>query len=224
MTVAAAGLVLVVAVGRQAPAVSTGLRWTPASRPPRPPLEIGLDLGEGMAWAVQDQSADNRWLTTALLVIASLALLVGVAWWVRRALSRRRTQSRSIAPTGGDLGAAGTADARIVRSGLASALQILDAEPDASNAVVRAWQRLEEAAADAGLDRRPAETASEFTARLLRRSHGSTEPISVLLSLYQRVRFGHHTPSAPEIAAAHEALVALVARWQADLPGRRGPR
>jgi hypothetical protein len=86
---------------------------------------------------------------------------------------------------------------------------------------VRAWQGLEDAAAAAGVTRRPAETTSEFTARILYRSRDSAEPIDVLLALYQRVRFGGHSPDASEIVAARDSLAALVDLWRTDLPERR---
>ena len=60
--------------------------------------------------------------------------------------------------------------------------------------------------------------------RLLYRSRRSAEPITVLLSLYQRVRFGHHAPTTDEIAAARNALAILLDLWQADFPERRSAR
>ncbi len=218
VTCAAAGFALVVAVGLQAPAASVGLRWTPSPRSRTlPPFPIDLDgpgfefEGSGIGWP--------PWVVWVLAALVAMAILYGVVRWLRHLM--RRAPAISVVRTGADVGAPSEADARIVRSGLAAALLILDSERSSTDAVVLAWQGLQDAAAAAGLDRRPAETASEFTARILYRSRGSAEPIAVLLSLYQRVRFGHHAPNATEIAAARHSLATLVELWQADLPERR---
>lgn len=215
---AAAGLALVVVVGLQAPAVSVGLRWTPSPRSRTlTPFEIDLD-GPGFEFA----GSEIRWPPWVVWIVytfAAMVILYGVVRWLRHLL--RRGPARNVARTGTDVGSPSEADARIVRSGLAAALVILDSERSATDAVVLAWQGLQDAAAAAGLERRPAETASEFTARILYRSRGSAEPIAVLLSLYQRVRFGHHAPDAVEIAAARHSLATLVELWQSDLPERR---
>ncbi len=218
---AAAGLALVVAVGLQAPAVSSGLRWEPEPRT-RKLIELQLEPFELIPLVARDAQPGNgwpSWLAWALTALVAFAMLVAIVRWLRRRM--RRAADITVAGTGADSGLPSEADAKIVRSGLAAALQILASDRSASDAVVQAWQGLEDAAAAAGLDRRPAETASEFTARLLYRSRGSAAPIAVLLSLYQRVRFGHHAPSAAEIAAARDSLATLVALWQSDLPERR---
>jgi hypothetical protein len=224
---AAAGLALVVAVGLQAPAASVGLRWQQTQRGQEllefPPLSFGGSLplaGE------QQANGWPAWLTWALAVIVALAILFAFARVIRHLIRHlmRRAPLVNVVGTGADAGAPSEADAKIVMSGLASALQILNSERSSSNAVVQAWQGLEDATAAAGLKRRPAETASEFTVRILYRSRGSAEPIAVLLSLYQRVRFGHHAPIADEIAAARSALATLLDLWQADLPERRTAR
>lgn len=189
----------------------------------RPPLD-GLG-GDPVTWRVADARPDTS--LTAVLALLAVALILALVWWLRRAMRRRGDNVAAIEAfaTGGDrLGAPSEADARVVRSGLAQALEILTAGPRSDNAVLRAWQRLERAAAEAGVDRRPAETAAEFTARILRRSTGSAQPIAVLLALYPRVRFGEHTPTAHEVAEAHTALSELVERWRRDLPERRASR
>lgn len=184
----------------------------------------GLELGDPMLKLV-GSAADNRWLSTVVSTLGALlalVILVAMMRWIRRIT--RRAPAITVGGLGADSGAPGEADAKIVRSGLAVALQILDSEREPGNAVVRAWRGLEDAAATAGLARRPAETASEFTARILYRSRGSAEPIAALLSLYQRVRFGHHAPTDAEIATARDSLAVLVELWQADLPERRQSR
>ncbi len=219
---AAAGLALVVAVGLQAPATSVGFRWKPT---PREWVIVPLEQESGNIAFGSGGAADDSWLSWLLIALIALAVLAALRvlarWFLRRT---RRAPALTVARTGADAGAPSEADAQIVRSGLAAALHILTTEPYSGNAVVRAWQGLQDAAALAGLERRPAETASEFTARILYRSKRSAEPIAELLSLYQRVRFGHHSPSEAEVAAARASLATLVDLWQADLPQRRPSR
>jgi hypothetical protein len=219
-TCAVAGLVLVVAVGLQAPALSVGLRWkwTPRSSS-LPPIDV--EPFERGAIELAGSGERNPWPFSALAWILAALVALGILVWVMRRILRNTRSSPAITLTG--MGADGVPrepDAQTVHSGLAAALQTLTSERDPGNAVVRAWQDLQDAAAAAGLDRRPAETTSEFTARILYRSRNSAEPIDLLQSLYQRVRFGDHSPDAGEIASARDSLRALVEIWQADLPDR----
>lgn len=212
---AAACLALVIAVGLQAPAVSAGPRWTPGPRfgPKRIPVEAVT-----IEWDPSFPPGDG-WPTWATWMLAVLAAFL-VGRWIRH-LTRRPPRTNA-ARIRADSGVLSEADAQILKSGLAAAIERLSSsDRDLGNAVVQAWQGLEDAAAAAGLHRRPAETASEFTARILYRSRKSTEPIAVLLNLYQRVRFGEHTPDADEIATARHSLEVLVSLWQADFPERR---
>ena len=162
------------------------------------------------------------WVTWALVALFALAILVGIARWLHQLT--RRVPAISVARTGVDSHLPREAEARILQSGFAAAIEILISERNPGNALVQAWQGLQDAAATAGLHRRCAETASEFTARILNRSRRSAQPISVLLSLYQRMRFGEHTPNVSEIAAVRDSLAVLVEIWRADFPERRWSR
>jgi len=216
----AACLALVMAVGLQAPAVSVGLRWTPGPRSRTMEL-IPIEPLESLEFA-RDGQPDNNWfywVTWALAALVALAILVLVVRWILRLT--RRAPARNVARTGADSSRPGEVDAQILQSGLVAAINILTSERDPGNAVVQAWQSLQDAAASAGLNRRPAETASEFTARILYRSRGSAAPIAVLLSLYHRVRFGEHSPNADDLVAAQDSLALLVDLWRADFPERR---
>lgn len=216
---AVASVALLIAVGLQAPAVSVGLRWKPETQtrtyPPIPPWEMNgaIPNFEGGS----SEPSRMKWVLLALIAFGLLALVVR---WIRNRLPR----PIHVARLGADSGVVSEAGAQILQSGLAAAIQSLSADDrDLGNAVVQAWQSLQDAAATAGLHRRPAETASEFTARILYRSRRSAEPIAALLSLYQRVRFGEHSPHPDEIAAARHSLLVLVGLWEADFPKRRLP-
>jgi hypothetical protein len=221
---AVAGLVLVVAVGFQAPAHSVGLRWRlpRSARRSLEAIEIDAPSPRELPGFAEPELG---WLGRLGWILAALIAFGMLVWVVRRILRiMRPPPAITVAGVGSDSGAAGEPDAKKLQSGLAAALQVLTSERDPGNAVVRAWQGLQDAAAAAGLDRRPAETTSEFTARILYRSRQSAGAIDVLQSLYQRVRFGDHFPDAGEIAAARDSLAALVELWRTDLPERRRRR
>ena len=218
---AVASLALVIAVGLQSPAISVGLRWTPAPRFRPRDIDIKPLDGFGPDPLLHLSVGWPTWTTSVLATLVALALLAVLVRWLFRLT--RLPPRMNIARLGADSGVLSEANAQILQSGLAAAIEILSADGadrDLGNAVVQAWQGLEDAAAAAGLHRRPAETASEFTARILYRSRRSAEPIAALLSLYQRVRFGEHYPTADEIATARHSLDVLVGHWQADFPKR----
>lgn len=220
LTCGAASLVLLVTVGLQAPAVSVGLRWKPSPRGPLfPPLEPFEGLNLEFPSSARGGFGWLSWLGWILGGLLALVILRWVVRWIYHLI--RPTPSITAAATGADSGAPAERDVEVVQAGLAAALRRLTSERDPGNGVVRAWQGLEDAAAAAGVDRHPAETTSEFTARLLYRSRDSVEPIEVLQSLYQRVRFGEHSPDAAEIASARESLATLIELWRTDLPERR---
>lgn len=217
-----AGLALVITVGLQAPAVSIGLQRTGIQTST---LELDpLDLGPGVESTTITLSGGSwlSWLIWGLTVLAGTVMLVAIVRWLLRMI--RRPPETTAARTGQDTGVVSEAEARIVQSGLVAAIEILATERDPGNAVIQAWQGLQDAAATAGLHRRSAETTSEFTARILYRSRGSAAPIAVMLALYQQVRFGEHLPTASEITAARNSLAELVELWRADFPERRTTR
>ena len=57
-----------------------------------------------------------------------------------------------------------------LRTGIELALQVLDEQREPADAIVRAWLGLQETAAESGIVRRPAETPTEFTSRILGRA------------------------------------------------------
>ena len=220
---AVAGFVLVVAVGLQAPARSVGLRWKPAPSAHRslPAIEVPKPGPRELPPLAEPDFGLLGRLGWILAALVAAWILYRAARWILRIT--RPSPTITVAGAGADSGVPREPDAQVLQTGLAAALQVLTYHRDPGNAVVRAWQGLEDAAAAAGLDRRPAETASEFTARILYRSRDSAAPIDVLLSLYQRVRFGDHSPDAGEIDAARDSLATLVELWRTDLPERRRP-
>lgn len=215
--------ILVAIVARQAPADSAGVRWQTT----RKFREIAIEPLEPttLPQFPTGTPSGNEWLRWFAASLALLLLLVLLRTGLRQLTSnRQRSQALNITTADDTILSTTEADARVLATGLAAAIDVLGAERDVGNAVVKAWQGLEDAAATAGISRQPAETASEFTARILYRSQRSAAPIAVMLTLYQRVRFGEITPHADDIATAQDALATLKSLWDSDLPERRHQR
>src|SRR6201999_1893445 len=107
------------------------------------------------------------------------------------------------------------------------ALQVLDEQREPADAIVRAWLGLEGTAEESGIVRRPAETPTEFTSRILSRAFGDHEAVRTLLRLYLRTRFGDHPVTDDDVAAVRAALQELVTTWRrgdAVTPASVGPR
>jgi hypothetical protein len=99
-------------------------------------------------------------------------------------------------------------------TGIELALQVLDEQREPADAVVRAWLGLEETAEQSGLVRRPAETPTEFTSRILSGAFADDRAIGTLLRLYLRARFGDHPVTSGDVAAVRKALQELVRTWR----------
>jgi len=74
------------------------------------------------------------------------------------------------------------------------------------NAIVECWHRFELAAAAAGVDRRPWETSSEHTLRILNLVEAAPASVSRLAGLYREARFSEHELTEADRTAALEAL------------------
>jgi Domain of unknown function (DUF4129) len=77
------------------------------------------------------------------------------------------------------------------------------------NAIVACWDRFEEQAERAHVARRPWETSSEFTLRLLERVSADPAAVARLESLYHEARFSSHEIDETSREAAVEALHAI---------------
>lgn len=144
-------------------------------------------------------------------------------WWIPGRWRRHRPQPESDRPVAEAL--AGAADAGLRRIG----------EGEPADAVVACWVLLEHAAADAGVRRRPAETVSELTARVLAQHEVSAAVLGELADLYREARYSGHRLGEPERDRARAALTVVRAELAgtppapladppaplADLPDRR---
>ena len=108
------------------------------------------------------------------------------------------------------------ADTPALRTGIDLALQALDEQQrDPADAIVRAWLGLQETAEESGIARRPAETPTEFTSRILRGALTDDRAIKTLLRLYLRTRFSDHPVTQADVADVRAALQELLRTWPA---------
>jgi len=155
---------------------------------------------------------------TVLLVVALLIALVVAVLLIRLLIGairdrRRRPARQRLLPIDAQ-SAPDVADAPTVLRGIAAALAAFDEHREPGDAVVRAWLGLERAAEDAGFARAPAETPTEFTARVLTRTGADRVALRTLLRLYLRARFGDGAITAADATAAREALRVLEVSWE----------
>lgn len=165
-------------------------------------------------------STAGAWFARVLLTLLVVAVLVVVVFALRRLRSSARgaddvveidRTEHAVALGADEVDAA--AELPALREGFDRAAQALRDEREPRDAVVQAWLGLEEAARDAGVSRRPSETATELTTRLLARVSSDEQAARTLRDLYLRVRFGGYEPGPADVATAREALAALVAAW-----------
>jgi hypothetical protein len=183
-------------------AVSTAVITPPASQAPQRPFA----------------SLPPLRLPEVVLVVAVVVLgLALVAWAVRYAPRphwRPRRPSRPERPVAAEPEAA---DRRPLAEAADRALADMD-QPDAREAVIRSWLLLGEAAAEAGVPPRPAETAAEYAARIAAEFYVPVPMLTRLAELYREARFSHHEVGGPQRAEARE----LLERLSGDLEhGRR---
>ena len=149
-------------------------------------------------------------VAAAVLVVYLLLRYVGgpLVTSVRGLRRRRRRRRRAESADETDFAVLRPADAvktAMLEDAEAQRQEVVAAESP-RNAVVACWHRFETQAAAAGVARRPWETSSEYTMRVLDLVDAHQPAVSRLGSLYREARFSEH-----ELTEAHrqEALEAL---------------
>jgi hypothetical protein len=95
------------------------------------------------------------------------------------------------------------------------------AEP--TDAVIAAWLSLEDAAAESGVRRHPAQTPTEFTLGVLTATKADADATRELLALYHLARFSTHPVTAEDVERASRCLGAIAASWHAAHGVAAGP-
>ena len=142
---------------------------------------------------------------TLLLVLLGLTLLTDVVSlptlrrWKRKNVSSD-VELADVPPEEGD---------EAMHTAVDRALLELDDQPDAREAVVRAWLLLGEAAAVAGTPRRPSESAREYARRLASVHRLPSASLERLAALYREARFSDHEVLPAQRELARTELFAL---------------
>jgi hypothetical protein len=201
-------------------AAATGSSWNVTDRfgvfglepgPMMPSLPPAPSNAPGSPPPLQDSGVGS---VVVPVLWGALALAVlGLAYWVWRVLPRRPVKAPAAEAAGSQVSGAGSPDAPAVRQGVREAQQLLDAVADPTDAVLAAWVALEDAAAGSGVPRRPADTPTELTARVLAATAADEDAATTLLGLYHRARFSAGGVGPEAVVEARRCLGALATSW-----------
>ncbi len=216
------GVIVVLAAGIGGTAHFGGARWYPhlggAVHPTAPITKQPVVAHAPLKPARRARTTITLplWL---VLVLAGL-LVIGIAaflrwlWTKRRAPAAPELHGAAVQVAPQPVAAEPEPEPEALLSGIELALQILDERREPGDAIVRAWIGLQETAAASGIVRRPAESPTEFTSRILAGAFADDRALRTLLRLYLRTRFGDHPATAGDVAAVRDALEQLVASWR----------
>ena len=189
----------------------------PLTLPPMPTVSGEPEPGDGSSWLTAID-----WRILAMVLGLALGLLIA-AWLIRR--WRRfappaEPDAGQVAGAGGALALAEPALPPLIAAARA-ALEALGSAASSDDAIVAAWLAVERGAADSGVARRPAQTATEFTVSVLERTSADPAAIATLRGLYLRARYAHgdaaaaHRTGPAEVAQAAACMQALERAWAA---------
>lgn len=167
--------------------------------PPAPEMPEG---GPESTW-------DLSWLGWLLTAVAAVALVL----LALRLVNYARRPRQSDPDSSGVLTGTAEPDLPTLREGVSHAERHLRAAGPPRDAIIAAWVAIEDAAERSGAPRRPAQTPTEHTATVLRRTGADPDAAHRLLGLYHRARFSDAEPTAADLTAAAEALADLAASW-----------
>ncbi|MET1006677.1 MAG: DUF4129 domain-containing protein [Propionibacteriaceae bacterium] len=158
--------------------------------------------------------ANLSWVVPTLIALAVLAALV-LLWWLRRRYLASGVERRGAREVGETVLLPVQPELPVLRRGAEAAQRSLDEIRDPNNAIVAAWLALEEAAASSGVQRKPAETPSEFTVDVLGSTDANPEATQELLTLYHRARFSSAGVTRADVYRAGDCLAVLADDWAA---------
>jgi hypothetical protein len=189
----------------------------PSYQPPKPPAGTGINdhhppQGGQLA---HDLGLGIRYLLYALVAYGAYRL---IAMIVARVRDRERPPKR---PDNVEFDVLDDPEPILdeMRDGAGEQLDLLlGGEP--RNAIVACWDRFEEQAERAGFARKPWQTSSEFTLRLLDVVQADAGAVSRLELLYHEARFSHHEMTESQRQDAVEALGAIHASLGFQAVGR----
>ncbi|WP_281495082.1 DUF4129 domain-containing protein [Isoptericola sp. S6320L] len=182
-------------------------RPLPSTEPSPPPAAPRTDASTG--------EPDDTILTT--LIVLGAIILVLLLWAAGRTILRalrdapRKPPEPDTLDPGGDLATAAVPTVPLpeLADAVTRALQHLDDARTPTDAVIAAWVALEDAAAEHGTARDPAQTPTEFTQAILATTPAPPGQVATLRTLYQRARFTTHPTEDDDVTAARTALTRI---------------
>ncbi len=207
-------LLLVVLAARSGPSgVIHGTPHDPLFEPPKPTLSYQAQQHGGpnsttnlphRGSSLPDASLLGAILRYALLAWLLLLAYRGLRWLIDDLQSRRRREPRP-EDIDFDVLEDPTPLVEEMRRDASEQFELLLGGTP-RNAIVASWDRFEEQAGRVGAARKPWETSSEFTLRLLDAVSADPSSVSRLAALYREARFSEHEITEDNRQAAVEAL------------------
>jgi hypothetical protein len=172
----------------------------------------------------ENRTPGHSTVMNGVAVVIMVLLLAVLLYWVYKAarwgVAEWRARERPEAPPEDvefDVLRERDALAREIADGAAAQRDLLSGGTP-RNAIVEVWNRFETLAGNAGATRRPSETSSEFTLRVLSAVDADSSAVTRLAALYREARFSDHELTEEHRAAALSALAVIHAGLTA---GRR---
>jgi hypothetical protein len=175
-----------------------------------PPIRLVPGRGGAADRPREQTDAGLPGWTSVLWLLAVIAVLVLLVRWAVRLL--RAAEARSATRVPDDDTPAALAPLAAVRRAVRQARDVLGRPVPAGqerDAVIRCWLALEDAAAQAGTMRLPAQTPTEFTMTLLAEHNADEGATAQLLRLYHLARFGSRPLDRYAVQEARGALVRI---------------
>lgn len=191
----------------QAPASTGGPPQFSGPTPQEAHNTIGA--ARGRPTTARSHGPDMTWMDSLLTTLVLAAALIGLVLLVRWVWSntwRKRRHRLRMSP---DVAFEVLPEVSLALANDAPAQLAALEEGTPRNAIVACWLRLEEVAGEAGVPSRPAETSTEFTARVLGALAFDPAMINGFASLYREARFSRHELGEPARRAAVAALRSL---------------
>lgn len=166
---------------------------------------------------------EGRWVLLALAAVALAATALAL-WrlWLRfrgTAAARRPDDAQG---RGGVAAGEREPELEPLATAAAAARESLAGRLDADDAIIAAWLAVERGAAASGVERHRAQTATEFTVAVLRRTAADPSAIASLRDLYHRARFSPRTSSREDLQEAARCIEVLARAWSPAPAGGEG--
>ncbi len=183
----------------------------PVTAPPPPMVEVET-LPPGNPFEDFEPSwVMPSWVGELLQALAIAAAVVVAGWFLLRVFrSLEKPEFKKAGEAGQGVVLPDGVEEEVATS-LEDAISALRSGMAVDDAVVACWRRLEDIAADSGVERRPTQTAQEFTVAILGRAVVDEVALAELASLYRRALFSTHQMGEADRERAVAALESVAA-------------